>query len=64
MPFTFLNGVFGVALAAVGLPILIHLLNRRRSKRESFSSLEFLQEVTRRQRRRWVMTGSDWSGGG
>ncbi len=49
---TFLNAIFGFAMAAVSLPILIHLLNRRRSGRESFSSLEFLQEVTRRQRRR------------
>jgi hypothetical protein len=60
MPFTFLNGVFAFALAAVGVPILIHLLNRRRSKREPFSSLEFLEEVTRRQRRRiqlrqWIL---------
>jgi hypothetical protein len=52
MGITFLNGLFGFAMAAVGLPILIHLLNRRRTKRVPFSSIEFLQEVTKQQRRR------------
>jgi hypothetical protein len=52
MGLTFLNGIFGLALAAVSVPILIHLLNRRRSRREQFSSLDFLDEVTRKQRRR------------
>jgi len=49
---TFLNALFGAALAAVALPIVIHLLNRRRSRREKFSTLEHLAEVSRRQRRR------------
>lgn len=52
MGLSFLNGLFGLALGAVSVPILIHLLNRRRSRREPFSSLEFLDEVTRKQRRR------------
>jgi len=52
MGITFLNGLFGVALAAIGLPVLIHLLNRRRAKRVPFSSLTFLHEVTKQQRRR------------
>jgi hypothetical protein len=52
MGLTFLNGLFAVALSAIALPILIHLLNRRRARRVQFSTLEFLDEVSRRRRRR------------
>lgn len=52
MGLTFLNGLFAFALAGVALPLIIHLLNRRRTKRLSFSSVRFLEEVSRRQRRR------------
>ena len=52
MGLTFLNGLFALALGAVSVPILIHLLNRRRASRQVFSSLQFLEEVSRRQRRR------------
>jgi hypothetical protein len=48
----FLNAAFLFGLAAVAVPILIHLLNRRRVKRIRFSSLEFLEEVNRQRMRR------------
>ena len=41
----FLNVAFLVGLVAAAVPIIIHLLNRRRVKRVKFSSLEFLDEV-------------------
>jgi len=47
-------------MAAVALPIIIHLLFRRRAKREAFPSLEFLEQISQRQRRRirlrhWIL---------
>jgi hypothetical protein len=50
--FSFLNGAFLVALAAAALPILIHLLSRRRAREVPFSHLAFLDEITRRKVRR------------
>ena len=44
----FLNSFFLVALAATVLPIVIHILNRRRLRKVSFSSLEFIFELSRR----------------
>jgi len=48
----FLNPLFLVGLVAAGLPILIHLFSRRRAKEVSFSSLEYLQEISRQKVRR------------
>jgi hypothetical protein len=56
----FLNSVFLMALAAMALPIVIHLLNRRRVRHVSFSSLDFIFELSRRRMskvnlRRWIV---------
>ena len=48
----FLNPLFLVGLTAAALPILIHLFSRRRAKELPFSSLEFLQEISRQKVRR------------
>jgi len=48
----FLNSVFLLALGAVLLPLVIHLLNRRRARRIDFSSLKFIEEVQRRKMRK------------
>jgi hypothetical protein len=48
----FLNLAFLVGLVAAAVPIVIHLLNRRRVKRVKFSSLEFLDEVNKQRMRR------------
>lgn len=48
----FLNIAFLVGLVAAAVPIVIHLLNRRRVKRVKFSSLEFLDEVNKQRMRR------------
>lgn len=48
----FLNIAFLVGLVAASVPIIIHLLNRRRVKRVKFSSLEFLDEVNKQRMRR------------
>ncbi len=60
MPLTFLNPglLFGAAAAAV--PLLLHLLQRRRVREIAFSDLRFLEEVqARRSRalgvRRWLL---------
>jgi len=44
----FLNGIFLVGLIAAAVPVIIHLLNRRRVRRVRFSSLEFLDDLNRR----------------
>lgn len=49
---SFLNSIFLIGLAAAAVPVIIHLLNRRRIRRVKFSSLEFLDEVNRRRMRR------------
>jgi len=48
----FLNAAFLIGLIAGAVPVIIHLLNRRRVKRVKFSSLEFLEEVNRQRMRR------------
>lgn len=48
----FLNAIFLFGLIAGAIPIIIHLLNRRRVRKLKFSSLEFLDEVTRRRMRK------------
>ncbi|MCI0451385.1 MAG: BatA domain-containing protein, partial [Candidatus Latescibacteria bacterium] len=48
----FLNIAFLIGLVAAAVPIIIHLLNRRRVKRVKFSSLEFLNEVNKQRMRR------------
>lgn len=42
---SFLNPLFLLAVAAVGLPIAIHLLNLRRPSKVSFSTLSFFNEL-------------------
>jgi hypothetical protein len=49
---SFLNGIFLTGLIAAAIPVVIHLLNRRRIRRVKFSSLEFLDEVARRRMRK------------
>ncbi|MDH3214772.1 MAG: BatA domain-containing protein [Candidatus Krumholzibacteria bacterium] len=56
----FLNSFFLFALAAMALPIIIHILNRRRLRKIRFSSLEFIDELSRRRMsrvnlRRWIV---------
>ena len=50
---TFLNPFFLFGLAAASVPVLIHLLTRRRPKRVEFSSVEFLREVRLAEMRRF-----------
>ena len=40
--FNFLNGLFLAGIAAAAMPVIIHLLNRRRLKRIEFSDLRFI----------------------
>ncbi len=49
---SFLNPLFLFGLAAAAVPILIHLLTRRRPREVSFSSLEFISEVHQTEIRR------------
>jgi hypothetical protein len=42
---TFLNPLFLLGLVAAAVPVLIHLLTRRKPRRVEFSSVEFLREV-------------------
>lgn len=42
---SFLNPFFLLALIAVGLPLVIHLLNLRKPQKVSFSSLSFFREL-------------------
>lgn len=56
----FLNSVFLFGLTAITLPIIIHILNRRRQRKVAFSSLEFLLEMSKRRMRkinvrRWLI---------
>jgi hypothetical protein len=48
----FLNAVFLTGLVAAAVPVIIHLLNRRRIRRIKFSSLEFLTDLARRRMRK------------
>lgn len=52
----FLNIAFLFGLIAAGVPVVIHLLNRRRVKKVKYSSLEFLEEVNRQRMRRLNLT--------
>src|SRR5206468_5509164 len=45
---TFLTPLFWVGAAAVGIPILIHLVRRERSQTFLYSSLRFLRPITRK----------------
>ncbi len=49
---SFLNPLFLFGLAAAAIPILIHLLTRRRPRELQFPSLEFLAEVNQSEIRR------------
>ncbi|MBN2543089.1 BatA domain-containing protein [bacterium] len=49
---SFLNNFFLPILLAASLPILIHLLSRRRIKRVKFSTLRFIKELQKHQMRR------------
>src|SRR3954447_2660095 len=57
----FITPAFAVAGAAlVALPILIHILNRRRFKRIDWAAMEFLLRAMRKNRRRiqfeqWIL---------
>jgi hypothetical protein len=51
----FLNSVFLFALGAALLPIIIHLLNRRRIRKIPFSSLKFIEEVSHKRMRKLNM---------
>ncbi len=42
---TFLNPLYLIALAAAGIPILLHLMNLRKSRVIEFSTLTFLKEL-------------------
>ena len=48
----FINPAFLFALAASALPLLIHLLSRRRAREVPFSSLRFLERSDRKSMRR------------
>tara|TARA_R110002124_G_scaffold280490_2_gene453770 strand:+ start:2810 stop:4915 length:2106 start_codon:yes stop_codon:yes gene_type:complete len=57
---SFLNPIFLFALVAVGLPLVIHLLNLRKPKRIQFSTLAFFKELQKTTIRkikvkRWVL---------
>ncbi len=52
----FLNIAFLFGLVAAAVPVVIHLLNRRRVKKVKFSSLEFLEEVNKQRMRRMNLT--------
>lgn len=48
----FLNSIFLSALVLGAVPVIIHLLNRTRIRRIKFSSLEFLDELSKRRMRK------------
>jgi hypothetical protein len=57
---SFLNPFFLLALLAVGLPLLLHLLKLRKAKKLSFSTLQFfkaLEQTTLRrvEIKRWLL---------
>src|SRR5580765_908105 len=53
MPFSFLTPWFAVAgLLLMAIPIIIHILNRRRFKTVSWAAMEFLLRAMRKNRRR------------
>jgi hypothetical protein len=50
---TFLSGAFLAALPLVAVPVIIHLLNRRRRKVIRWGAMRFLAEAATRRRRMW-----------
>ncbi|HQU74305.1 MAG TPA: BatA domain-containing protein, partial [Calditrichia bacterium] len=48
---SFLNPLVLYALAAAAIPLLIHLLNRRKIKRIPFSTVQFLKQLEKKQMR-------------
>lgn len=52
---SFLNPVILAGLAAVSLPIIIHLLNKLRVQRSKWAAMRFVQESMRKNRRRIQM---------
>lgn len=56
MPFSFLNTAILAGLAAAALPILIHLFSRRKISKIPFSSIQFLEQISRRKIKRLRMT--------
>ncbi|MCK5832676.1 BatA domain-containing protein [bacterium] len=52
---SFLNSVFLPALAAIFLPILIHLLTRRRLVERKWPSLRFIEEIQKRRMRKFKL---------
>src|SRR5262249_33101948 len=57
MTFGFLNALMLVGLAGVAIPVLIHLLNRRRFDTVDWGAMQFLQ-ISQRTRRRLLL--DDW----
>jgi hypothetical protein len=60
MPLSFLNPALLLGLLAASLPVIIHFLSRRRTRRVVFSDLRFLQEeeaqqAQRRGVQRWLL---------
>ena len=51
MNLTFLNAIFLAGLAAAAIPVVIHLLQRRRLKRVEFSDLRFLAPLNQQRMR-------------
>ena len=58
---TFLNPLYLFGLLAAGIPIVIHLLTRKRPTRIPFSSVEFLREVNTAQAKSKFAPASDAS---
>jgi len=52
---TFLNTGFLIALGAIALPLLIHLLNRQKVRKMAFSTLVFLKRLQQRKMKRLRM---------
>ncbi|MEJ2722386.1 MAG: BatA domain-containing protein, partial [bacterium] len=55
-----MNSLFLAGLAAMALPVVIHILNRRRLRKIRFSSLDFISELNKRRMskinlRRWII---------
>ena len=60
MPFSFANPALLFGALAAALPVIIHLISRRKVRRQQFSDLRFLDEVQARQSRslgirRWLL---------
>ena len=55
---TFLNQILLAGLAAAAIPIIIHLLNRRRFKRVPWAAMRFVQVSVQRNQRRMQL--EDW----